>query len=77
MVFAPQETYLQGTLVQTVPLWQDQEENPERCEVARRKAKASERRPFLHTHRYTTIGMASSFYDVNEMNKVRYGLLAI
>ena len=35
--------------MQTGPLWQGQEENPERFEGARRKAKASERRSFLHT----------------------------
>src|SRR2546423_2670077 len=49
MVFAPQETSLPGTQMQTGPLWPGQEENPERFEGARRKAKASERRSFLHT----------------------------
>lgn len=39
MVFAPQETRLAGTQVETVPLWQEQEGNREGFEVSRRKAK--------------------------------------
>src|SRR5437588_8036475 len=67
MVFAPQETSLPGTPMQTGPLWPGQEENPERFEGARRKAKASERRSFLHT-----APLHNNRYGIDFRYKTRY-----